>query len=205
MDRETFHRPADEAAITDLPQRIAPLEPQEVTPEAHARSAHIRASFGVGENDRLPEVFATMLKHPGLFRAQLEMGIELAAKGAIPPRERELAILRTAWLCRAPYEWGEHVDIAKRYGVTAQEIERCTEGSAADGWGEHDRALIRGVEECYADQRITDATWAALAKSWSEQQLMEFPVLVGQYFSTALLQNALRIRLADDNPGLSAR
>jgi alkylhydroperoxidase family enzyme len=194
-----------EAEIIGKPQRIAPLAPEALTAEAHELSASIRASFGVTDNSTLPEVFATMLRHPGLFRAQIEMGIQLVANGTIPPRERELIILRSAWLSRAPYEWGEHVDIGKRYGVTVQDIERCTEGSTASGWSDHERAVIKGVEELHADHAITDETWDALAKGWSEQQLMEFPVLVGQYLSTALLQNSLRIRLAADNPGLSHR
>jgi hypothetical protein len=39
-------------------------------------------------------------------------------KGGIGPRERALTALRVCWLCRAPFEWGEHVDIAKHYGVS---------------------------------------------------------------------------------------
>jgi alkylhydroperoxidase family enzyme len=200
-----FDVEAREAEILGKPQRVAPLKSEELTPEAYELVVGIRASFGATDNSALPEVFTTMLKHPGLFRAQLEMGIQLAGKGSIPPRERELAVLRNAWLCRAPYEWGEHVDISKRHGVTPEEIERCTEGSSAPGWTEHERAILRGVEELYADQMMSDATWDTLSRSWNEQQLMEFPVLIGQYFSTALLQNSLRIRLAEDNPGLTHR
>jgi 4-carboxymuconolactone decarboxylase len=55
----------------------------------------------------------------------------VVGKGAVNRREQGLAILRVDWLCRAPYEWGEHADIAKRYGVTTAEIERLTHGSAA--------------------------------------------------------------------------
>jgi 4-carboxymuconolactone decarboxylase len=32
--------------------------------------------------------------------------------------------LRTGWLCKAPYKWGERVKIGKRVGLTADEIER---------------------------------------------------------------------------------
>ena len=38
-----------------------------------------------------------------------------------------------------------------------------------------------------------------------EQQLIEFPMMVGQYVATAFVQHTLRIRLAKDNPGLSYR
>jgi hypothetical protein len=80
-----------------------------------------------------------------------------------------------------------------------------TQGSAAAGWSDHDAAILRGVEELLADQSISDATWAALAARWDEPQLIEFPMMVGQYVATALVQNALRVRLTKDNPGLTCR
>jgi hypothetical protein len=54
---------------------------------------------------------------------------------------------RVGWRCRAPYEWGEHVDIAKRNGVTAVEVERVTAGAYAPGWTAHEMAILRGVDE----------------------------------------------------------
>ena len=48
-------------------------------------------------------------------------------------------------------------------------------------------------------------TWEVLARTWNERQLMEFPVLVGQYFLTALQQNSLRVRLDKNNIGLRQR
>lgn len=53
--------------------------------------------------------------------------------------------------------------------------------------------------------RFCDATWAVLAESWSEKQLLEFPAVVGAYVAIAFQHNSVRMRLARDNPGLSAR
>lgn len=44
-----------------------------------------------------------MLRHPYLFARQVELGIQLLGKGALTARDRELAVLRIAWLCQAPY------------------------------------------------------------------------------------------------------
>jgi hypothetical protein len=52
---------------------------------------------------------------------------------------------------------------------------------------------------------ISDATWAALAHSWDERQLIEFPALVGNYIAVALIQNSLRIRLNEGSLGLMER
>ena len=196
---------AREAEILGKPQRIEPLKLEEFDEAATALVEEVRRSLGVEEMEKIPSVFGVMLKHPGLFRCQMEIGVELLGRGAITPRERELAILRVGWLCGAPYEWGEHVEIAKRYGVSADEIERVTEGSSAAGWNEHDRAIVKAVEELLGEQLISDQTWDVLARSWTERQLIELPVLVGQYFMIALQQNAIRVRLSTENKGLRQR
>jgi len=113
--------------------------------------------------------------------------------------------LRTGWLCKAPYEWGEHVKIGKRVGLTREEIERVTGGSTASGWDENDRALLSAIEQLKENAMISDETWAVLKRRLDERQLIELPILVGQYQGLAYLQNALRLRLIAGNPGLSAR
>lgn len=196
---------AREAEIIGKPQRIRALGADEFGDDARALVVDVRNSLGVDTGDEIPEVFRLMLWHPGLFRCQMEAGVQLLGKGELSPRDRELAVLRVAWWSGAPYEWGEHVDIAKRYGISSEEIERVTQGSSAPGWSEHERAILRGVEELLGDQMISDETWETLARTWNERQLMEFPYLVGQYFLTALQQNSLRVRLANDNIGLRQR
>jgi alkylhydroperoxidase family enzyme len=193
-----------EAHVVGEAPRIAAVPNEGIDATSWDLVNRVRASTGAGPIEVMPDYMRTVLKHPEIFRCQMEMGAAIF-QGRIPPRERELAVLRCGWLCRAPFEWGEHVDIAKRYGRTDEEVERVTQGSSAPGWSEHEAAILRGVEELIADQVLSDQTWEVLAKNWDEQQLIEFPMMVGQYVATAFVQNTLRIRLARDNPGLSYR
>ena len=83
-----------------------------------------RAALGLGPLSEMPEYFATMLRIPALFRAHMDLALRLF-DGALSLRHRELAILRVGWLCKAPFEWGEHVKIANRLtDITTEEIER---------------------------------------------------------------------------------
>lgn len=197
---------AREADIIGKPQRIDPVDPETLSGDSKDLINRIRASAGAGpaSGSKIPGYFLTMIKHPDIFRCQLELGTVLF-QGTIPARERELAVLRIGWLMRAPYEWGQHVDIAKRCGLSSEEIARVIDGADAPGWSAHEAAILRAVDELIADQMLSDASWGALAKIWSEQQLIEFPMMVGQYVATAMVQNALRIRLSSHNPGLTHR
>ncbi|HEX4376692.1 MAG TPA: carboxymuconolactone decarboxylase family protein [Steroidobacteraceae bacterium] len=195
---------ARDALILGQPPRIAPLKPDELGKEASETALALRkAATGVTSSE-VTEFTATALKHPALYRRHVELAMQLY-QGAIAPRDRELAILRVGWLSQAPYEWGQHVPIGKKAGLTPEEIERVTQGSDAPGWNEHDRTILRAVEELIRGAMITDATWTGLSRILDEPQLIEFPILIGQYLGIAYLQNSLRMRLIAGHEGLSAR
>jgi alkylhydroperoxidase family enzyme len=143
-----------------------------------------------------------MLHNPGVAKRFRPLPNE---ERTLSPRDQELAILRTAWLSRVPFIWGEHVRIAKEVGITPEEIERVTVGSTAPGWSEHDRAVLRTAEELRTEGAISDETWAVLAKTLDYGRLIELPALIGQYQALGYLQNALKAPLWPGNPGLSAR
>ncbi|TAL04757.1 MAG: carboxymuconolactone decarboxylase family protein [Rhodospirillaceae bacterium] len=200
-----FDMQAREAYITGLPPRIKPLQQNELGKDAIDAVNNIRKVISLPPTDTVEEYTATMLRHPALYQRHTELAIQLFS-GALSARDRELAVLRIGWLSKAPYEWGEHVKAGKRMaGLTSEEIDRAKQGSTAPGWDEHERAIIRAVEELIADAMISDETWAVLSRRLDEKQLIELPLLVGQYQGVAYLQNALRLRLMPDNPGLSAR
>jgi alkylhydroperoxidase family enzyme len=201
---EPFDYDAREKQVASGDQRIAPLAPEQFTKEAQDIAASLQAFFGSKEQG-VPRTFATMFKHPGLYKGQMQLGLELNQHGKLPPREREMVILRTAWLVRSPFEWGEHVAYGKRLGLTSAEIERITRGSSAPGWNDHDRAVLRGVEELIGDYAVSDGTWATLAKTWTEPQLMELPGLVGSYTLTAMIYNSLRFGMLKGNDGFRTR
>lgn len=199
---------AREAEILGQPPRIRPLTADEAAGPALDNTIQLRKAAGNSPDVSLadiPELVFTLLRHPDLYQRVADLSIQLLGRGALSPRERELVVLRVGWIWQAPYEWGEHVTIAHRVGITPEEVERITFGSSAPGWDEHEAALLRAAEELCAGAMISDATWSTLAKRLDDKQLFELPVLVGQFTNVAFFQNALRLRLEAHNAGLSAR
>ncbi|MCW1402078.1 carboxymuconolactone decarboxylase family protein [Novosphingobium sp. MW5] len=196
---------AREAEIIGAPIRIAPLPQEELGAEVRSLVRRIGETLGIESPETLTTYFAVLARHPDLFRLQLETGIFLFSGSTIPPRERELAVLRTAWLAGAPYEWGQHVLIGRELGISEEDTDRVRAGPEAEGWTGHEAALLHAVDELIDRQMISDATWAALAATWNEAQLIELPCLVGQYFGVAMLQNSLRMPLAREARGFAER
>ena len=120
----------------------------------------------------------------------------------IPTRERELLILRTAWLSRGDYIWGRHNLMGQDAGLTKQEISRVTAGPDAAGWSEFDAALLRAADELHTIRFVSHATWNTLAQRYPESQLREVVLIVGNYTQLSMFQNTLGAQLEPGIDGL---
>ena len=147
-------------------------------------------------------IFSTFAHHPKLMKRWLVFGNHVLAKSTLPARDRELVVLRTGWNCRAPYEWGQHVVIARSIGITDDEITRVSVGPDAGGWSEQDAVLLRAADELHNDQTLTDATYAALATRYDVQNLLDLVFTVGQYHLVSMALNAFRVDREDDVTGV---
>jgi len=175
------------------PPRIPPLAENEGDPEIREMlNALPQGADGpVGEYN----IFRTLARHPDLFRSWMPFGGYLLVGGTLPPRDRELMILRSAVRCGSSYEWGQHERISVRMGIEREAIDRVLEGPGADGWSEHESTLMRAVDELHDEARISDSTWEALAAEYDERQLIELTLLIGQYHMVAFALNSLGVEL----------
>jgi 4-carboxymuconolactone decarboxylase len=129
--------------------------------------------------------FKVCLNNPELCRAWTPF--TSAVGRTLPLRDRELLILRTAWLCGNDYTWSIHSQSARRGGFTDAEIRRVTEGPGAQQWSAEDRLLLEVADALYTQRMIPDASWAALAKRYSPAQMMDAIFTVGQYSMISML------------------
>lgn len=189
----------------DFPMRIEPLAPAEMASDAMELAVQVRKNFNLPEDASIPAVIATMLHHPEFYRPRVEYTRRRLAAKLLDLRDMEIAILRTARRCNSAFSWGEHVPMAKRAGVTAEEIERLTKDFYAEGWSERDGAIVKAVDELHDDAMVTDETWATLASYFKPAELIELISLIGIYHENAFLYNSLRAHLIAGNPGLDAR
>ena len=120
----------------------------------------------------------------------------------IPFRDKEILILRTAWLSRGDYIWGRHYVRGKESGLTDEEIQRITEGPTASGWSDFDATLLRAADELHTSRFVSDATWDALSARYTEDQVREVVLIVGDYTQLAMFQNSLGAQLPPGYDGL---
>jgi 4-carboxymuconolactone decarboxylase len=188
LDGVGDHRP-------DTP-RVPPLTDEEADDQTRELLEEVRIPGAEAVN-----IFETLVRHPGLFRKWMPFAGKLLA-GKLPARDRELLILRTAWHCQSPYEWGQHVRLATAAGLSDDEIERVAAGPGAPDWAPFDRTVLTAADELHDDACIGDRTWAELADRYDERQLVEVPMLVGHYHMVAFALNSLGVQREPGVPGL---
>lgn len=176
------------------PQRIGPPP----LPQRSEQVTQLLDSLRLGPDDQLLELFATLAHHPRLLKRWSAFGGTLLFSGELPARDRELLILRTSWNCEATYEWVHHEELARRAGVTEDEIARIAEGPGAAGWNSEDEALLRAADDLHHQSRISDAAWGVLSERFTEAQLIEVCMLVGQYHLVAFTLRSLGVQLEEE-------
>jgi len=146
-------------------------------------------------------IMATLANYSKLYNRWRVFGNHVLFKSSLPPRDREILILRIGWLCQAEYEWGQHVIIGKQAGISEEEIIQIIEGPKSKDWNPFDATLLRAVDELYIDSFISDATWEILATKYNKHQLIDLVFTVGQYNLVSMVLNTLGIQLEEGIDG----
>jgi 4-carboxymuconolactone decarboxylase len=173
----------------DRTVRLGPLPEEEWDDRTRAALATLlpperRNPRGAGN------ALATLARHPDLAEAFLPFNTRLLLRSTLPPRLRELAILRVARRSDCAYEWAHHVRIAAKAGLAEAEIEAAGDGHAS---GELDGAVLKAVDELAEDSKLSDWTWSTLAAYLDERQLMDLVFTAGAYFLLAMAFNTFGV------------
>ena len=169
--------------------RIAPLQESEWNEEVTAMLAPI------AKGGRVLNIFRTLSQHSNLARRWMVFANHILGKSTLSARDRELLILRIGFLCQAEYEWGQHVAIARRIGMSDAEILSAKTGPDTPNLDELDRLLLQATDELHADAHVSDQTWAGLSEHYSTQQLMDLVFTVGQYNLVSMALNSFGVQL----------
>ena len=149
-----------------------------------AQKALVEKHARYGEPDN---AVGTLLRVPELFDGVMPYTIYLSEDSSLTPRQRELLILRAAWLTGTPSLWARHAARAKKAGMTDADIKGIAAGKAANPL---ETALLQMSDQLFVNASVTDATWAAMSSSFDLFHLMDavetfnhFMVL-GQIYNT---------------------
>lgn len=118
-----------------------------------------------------------------------------AGRGELPARERELAILRIAYLTETSDEWTQHVRLGEAAGLDLDEIAAVLCGPEHPDWSAPDAALLRAVDELHRDAGLSEPTRERLARFLDRPQTLELVAIVSVYVLAGYILSSSHLRL----------
>jgi alkylhydroperoxidase family enzyme len=175
-----------DAAVSRLPALPDPSDPY-----LKEMFAKIHAKGGQPLNIHVVQGFA-----PKLAKARLDMAYALRYDVITPALLREMAILRTGQILNSAYELDQHIPLAKACGMTDAQIAALPDWRTSSLFDEKQRALL-GYTDAVAlhGGEVDDATYAAFAKYFSPQEIVELTITIITYYGTGQLTKALKVNL----------
>ncbi len=167
----------------DPPARLPPLRPDEFTDEVRAFLS--RWTGGIFRNADVNPALLTFAHHPRLADAFSPFNIHLLSASTLPVRQRQIAIMRAAWICKATYMWSSHLRTSIHCGLPPEMFGPIQVGASDPWFTEFERTIIRATEELVNDRKVGDASWQALCAEWNNQQMLDLLFTVGCYVAVA--------------------
>jgi 4-carboxymuconolactone decarboxylase len=179
-----------------LPSRLPTIAPEKLRPAQRALIDAIRSGpRGAATQIRGP--FAVFLHAPAYGELAQALGGYCRHQTRVPPRLSEFAILLTAKLWRAQYEWFAHTGHAERAGVSAQTIRALKAGRVPKSAPKDELAVHAFITELYRTRRVADKTYARLHAILGDEGMVEFVGVLGYYVLVAMALNVFRMPVPD--------
>ena len=147
--------------------RVPYVEKGTADPEIRKLYEGFEAQFGVRG---VPNVAKALANSPGLASKVFPLGNYFMNQSALEPRVRELAVLMLMKRCDCEYGFVRHVDIAKRVGLTQEQIDDIGAYSTSSRFNDDDKLILRYAEEL-TTKASADDDGAAKAAELADEQL----------------------------------
>jgi 4-carboxymuconolactone decarboxylase len=172
--------------------RLALIDEQHMNEAQRALLAGLRAGpRGQSITPRGP--FAAWMHAPEFGQLAQTLGAHARYKTALPPRLSEFAILCTARLWRAQYEWYAHAPMAEKAGVKPKTIRDLRAGRVPKSAPKDERAIYAFVQELYKTKRVSERTYKRVHAFLGDAAMVELVGILGYYALISMTLNVFQM------------
>jgi 4-carboxymuconolactone decarboxylase len=183
MARKTRTRPGP---------RLPVLTDEQLNPPQRALMEAMR-SGPRGQALTIRGPFAAFLHAPAFGDLAQRLGAHCRYKTTLPPRLSEFAILCTARMWRAQFEWHAHEPMALKAGVLPRTMRDLKAGRMPKGAPKDERALYEFIRELYRTRRVSDRTYKKVGAFLNNEAMVELVGILGYYTLIAMTLNVFRM------------
>ncbi|HVZ51736.1 MAG TPA: carboxymuconolactone decarboxylase family protein [Pseudolabrys sp.] len=173
-------------------QRLALIDENKMTAAQGRLLEALRAGpRGKALSPRGP--FAAWMHAPEFGELAQALGAHARYKTALPPRLSEFAILCTARLWRAQYEWFAHAPMAEKAGVKPQTIRDLKAGRAPKAAPKDERAIYDFIKELYRTRRVSERMYKRVHALLGDAAMVELVGILGYYALISMTLNVFHM------------
>ncbi|MFA6266913.1 MAG: carboxymuconolactone decarboxylase family protein [Pseudolabrys sp.] len=125
--------------------------------------------------------FAVWLHAPEYGQLAQALGGFCRYQSSVPARLSEFAILCTARLWRAQFEWYAHAPVAAKHGVSAKTIDDLRVGRMPKSAAKDERAIYDFIQELYKKRRVGERNYQRVVSVLGEKATVELVGILGYY------------------------
>jgi 4-carboxymuconolactone decarboxylase len=180
-----------------LPYRLTEVTDEQMTaPQRALRDAIYSGPRGIRK--KLTGPFQIWLNAPDIGLLAQALGAHCRFKTSLSPRLSETAILATAQIWKAQYEWHAHAPMAEQAGVKPQTIKDIRAGRPPKSAAKDERAIVEFVRELYKTRRVCDRTYKRVHAFLGDAGMVDLVGICGYYALISMTLNTFRAQLPDD-------
>ncbi len=142
--------------------------------------------------------FAAWMHAPEFGLLAQALGAHCRYNTSLPPRLSEFAILTTARLWRAQFEWYAHQPPAEKAGVKPKTIADLRAGREPKSAPKDERAIYELIQELYKTRRVSDRTYKRVHALIGEQATVELVGICGYYALISMTLNTFNMLPPED-------
>jgi 4-carboxymuconolactone decarboxylase len=150
-----------------------------------------------GDRVKLGGPFGVYMHAPEYGELTQQLGGFLRFKTSLEPRLSEFAILCTARMWRAQYEWHAHAPLAEKAGVKPEAIADIKAGRAPKKAAKDERAIFDLVQELYKRRRVGDRNFKRVQGFLGDRATIELVGILGYYVGISMILNVFNVPLPD--------
>jgi 4-carboxymuconolactone decarboxylase len=137
--------------------------------------------------------FAAWMHAPEFGQLAQALGAHARYKTALPPRLSEFAILCTARLWRAQFEWFVHEPMALKAGVKLKTVQDLRAGRKPATASKDERAIYAFIHELYKTRRVSERTYKRVHAFLDNAALVELVGILGYYALISMTLNVFHM------------
>jgi uncharacterized peroxidase-related enzyme len=149
---------------------------------------------------RILNLYKAVANSPKLLLNFIRLGNSVMGKTELPPKLRELAILRVAKLTGSEYEWAQHAPMALETGLSKNQLDAISGWKNSAEFNDIERAVLQYTDEVAKNVKVADKTFNRLKKFFDEQTIVELTIAIGFYGMVARLLVPLQVEI-DESAG----